>query len=194
MSSTRREVLLQIAVTPLAAAQQHPAHQGPAQKTAVRPHQRRYFTEHELQTLRVLSDWILPPDERSGGGVAAGTAEFVDVMAAADAALGAAFTGGIAWLDAQMRRRHGRTFRECGPEEQRALLDRIAWRGKAEPELAAGVSFFALLRAWTVDAFYSSRAGVQDLGYLGNTAVAEFPGCPEAVVKQMLDRAVTSSP
>ena len=187
MATTRREVLYQIAMAPLvAAAQQHPAHQAAIKAAA--PHKRRYFNDHEFETLRVLSDWIIPPDDRSPGGIAAGTAEFIDVMAAADDKLKAAFTGGLAWLDVQMRSRYGKSFRECTKAQQQEMLDRIAYRDRAPAELAPGVTFFALMRAWTVDAFYSSKAGVDDLGYVGNTAVAEFNGCPDEVVQKLLEK------
>jgi hypothetical protein len=190
MPTTRREVLVQIAMTPLAAAQQasHPAHRPAAARPAAGPYKRRVFTDHEFETLKILSDLILPPDEKSGGGAAAGTAEFMDVIASDDKPLAAEFTGGLGWLDRQMQAQHGKTFRECGAAEQKALLDKLAWRERATPDLGPGVRFFALLRQWTVDAFYSSREGVKDLGYMGNTAVAEFNGCPEAVVQELLKR------
>jgi len=190
MSSTRREVLYQIAVSaagaaaPPLAAQQHPPHPAPAKPAASR---RRVFNEHEFNTLRSLSNWIIPPDDRSAGGIEAGTAEFIDVIAASDPGLQAAFTGGLAWLDQQMRKRYHKGFLESAPAQQKEMLDQIAHRGRAGPEMAPGVAFFALMRSWTVDAFYSSKAGVQDLGYMGNTAVAEFHGCPEEVVKKLLD-------
>jgi len=187
MATTRREMLVQIAAAPLVAAQQHPGH-APAKPVTAGARKPRTFTQHEYDTLRVLSDLILPPDEKSGGGAAAGTAEFLDVMAVGDAELRARFTGGVAWLDHEMRERHGKTFRECTPAEQKAMLDRLAWREKAPAELRAGAAFFALMRQWTVDAFYSSPQGVKDLGYVGNTAVAEFSGCPDDVVKTLLER------
>lgn len=186
MSTTRREAFYQIALAPLAAAQRHPAHAPTAKATG--PHKRRSFTEHEFRTLQTLSNWILPPDERSKGGIEAGTAEFIDAMADSDQKLQAAFTGGLAWLDHQMRARYGKTFREASQAEQKEMLDRIAYRDRAPADLGPGVEFFALLRAWTVDAFYSSRVGIEDLGYRGNTAVAEFNGCPDEVVKQLLEK------
>ena len=190
MATTRREALVQIAMTPLAAAQQtHPGHAPAASpKPPAGPYRRRYFSEHEFLTLQALSDLILPPDEGSGGGKAAGTAEFLDVIAAEDKQLQTAFSGGVAWLDREMRAEHGKPFRECSAAQQKAMLDRIAWRSKAPANLGPGVRFFALMRQWTVDAFYSSREGVKDLGYAGNTAVAEFNGCPAEVVKSLLER------
>jgi hypothetical protein len=44
--------------------------------------------------------------------------------------------------------------------------------------LSQGVAFFAKLRDMTCDGFYTSKIGIEDLQYIGNTAVAEFPGCP----------------
>jgi hypothetical protein len=196
MSSTRREVLYQIAASvtagaaaPLAAQQPaapaHPVHKAPV-KAPSGPHRRRVFTDHEFRTLQVLSDWIIPPDERSKGGIEAGTAEFIDVIAASDSDLQYRFTGGIAWLDNQMQTLHGKAFRDCTRDQQKAMLDRLAWRERAPQETAAGVEFFALMRSWTVDAFYSSKAGIDDLGYVGNTALTEFKGCSEEAVKQLL--------
>ena len=197
MSSTRREVLYQIAASVTAgaaatlAAQQapvHAAHKAPV-KAPSGPHRRRVFTDHEFRTLQVLSDWVIPPDERSKGGIEAGTAEFIDVIAASDSSLQYRFTGGIAWLDNHMQTQHGKVFRDCTRDQQKAMLDRLAYRERAPQDTAAGVEFFTLMRSWTVDAFYSSKAGIEDLGYVGNTALTEFKGCSEAAVKQLLSGA-----
>lgn len=187
MPATRREVLYQIALSvaaPGLAAQQHPLHK-PA-GAAAPPAGRRVFTEREFKTLQALSDWIIPPDERSVGGMAAGTAEFIDLMAGVDPKLAASFTGGVAWLDRAMRRRHGKPFLECSRGQQNEMLGLLAYRSRATGELAPGGTFFALLRAWTVDAFYTSKAGIADLGFVGNAALAEFNGCPDEVVEKLL--------
>ncbi|HYM12302.1 MAG TPA: gluconate 2-dehydrogenase subunit 3 family protein, partial [Bryobacterales bacterium] len=181
MSTTRREMLVQIALgvsaaaAPAAAQQSSNAHAGHAHGAAAAAAHTgagaaKVFNAHEFKTLQVLSDWIIPPDERSQGGIAAGTAEFLDVIAATDPKLQFAFTGGIAWLDDQMRARHNKTFLECSRAQQKECLDSIAYRDKAPKELAPGVEFFALMRGWTVDAFYSSKVGIEDVGYIGNTA------------------------
>jgi gluconate 2-dehydrogenase gamma chain len=192
MATTRREALYQIALSvtagaasPGLAAAQH-NHKPPAPSASA--DSRKVFNEHEFKTLQSLSNWIIPPDERSKGGIEAGTAEFIEVIAAADPKLQTAFTGGLAWLDHQMESRHGKRFLECSREQQKEMLDQIAYREKAPPDLKPGAAFFAMMRAWTVDAFYSSKIGIEDLGYVGNTAVAEFNGCPEEVVKKLLEK------
>lgn len=201
MPTTRREMLYQIAlgaagVAAPAAAQPAPApqqdsataHAAHATAAPARPGGRKVFTQHEFRTLQVLSDWIIPPDERSKGGIEAGTAEFIDVIAASDQSLQFAFTGGIAWLDQHMQSHYGKHFIDCTKPQQKEMLDRIAYSGKAPADLAPGAQFFALMRAWTVDAFYSSKTGIDDLGFVGNTALAQFNGCPEEVVKQLLSK------
>jgi hypothetical protein len=68
----------------------------------------------------------------------------------------------------------------CSPEQRKAVLDLIAFRknAKADPTLSQGVAFFAFVRSLTCDAFYTSKIGIADLQYIGNTALSEFPGCP----------------
>ena len=46
------------------------------------------------------------------------------------------------------------------------------------PAVSQGVTFFVLLRNMTCDAFYTSKIGIADLQYIGNTSLREFPGCP----------------
>jgi gluconate 2-dehydrogenase gamma chain len=60
------------------------------------------------------------------------------------------------------------------------MLDLIAYRKSAEHDasLGQGVEFFSFLRNLTADGFFTSKIGIQYLGYIGNTFVAEFPGCP----------------
>ena len=153
------------------------------------PYERKYFNEHEFKTLQVLSDWIIPPDEKSQGGIAGGTAELIDLIADVRKKLQVSFSGGLGWLDNQMRRRVGKSFIEATKDEQRQMLDLMAYRKNESPELGPGIEFFSLMRKWTVDAFYTSKEGIQDVGYGGNEALSEYHGCGEDVVKQLLDRA-----
>ena len=47
-----------------------------------------------------------------------------------------------------------------------------------DASLSQGVAFFAFLRKMTCDGFYTSKIGIADLQYVGNTSLREFPGCP----------------
>ena len=57
-----------------------------------------------------------------------------------------------------------------------ALL--IARSAQEDASLSQGVEFFSFLRNLTADGFFTSKIGIQYLGYIGNGYLAEFPGCP----------------
>ena len=142
------------------------------------------FTAHEWETVRVLVDLILPKDERSGSATDAGVPEFMDFMLGDDPDLQTPVRGGLAWLDHECDDRYSKTFVACTDAERAAVLDDIAWPKKAKPEHMAGVAFFNSFRDFTASGFFSSRVGIQDLRYIGNTFVAEWKGCPpEALAK-----------
>src|SRR5262249_38980684 len=88
--------------------------------------------------------------------------------------------GGLMWLDATCVDRYGTAFLDSTPEQRKEILDLIAFRknAKADPSLTHGVAFFAFLRKFTCDGFYTSKIGITDLQYIGNTSLREFPGCP----------------
>jgi hypothetical protein len=84
------------------------------------------------------------------------------------------------WLDNFCADRHQRTYLECNPEQQKGVLDLIAFRKNAQsdPTLSHGIAFFAKLRLMTCDGFFTAKIGIADLKYIGNTVLAVFPGCP----------------
>jgi hypothetical protein len=69
-------------------------------------------------------------------------------------------------------------FADCSEAQQKQILDRIAYQPKAAPQHANAVAFFNHLRDLVVSGFFSSKMGVKDLPYLGNTMVADWQGCP----------------
>ena len=187
----RREVVGLIAGAPLAAgfpwaAESVREASARAREALARgvPYDPKQFTPHEWETVRVLVDPILPKDERSGSATEAGVPEFMDFMLGDDPDLQTPVRGGLAWLDHECDDRYGKTFVTCTAAERTAVLDDVAWPAKAKPEHAAGVAFFNRFRDLTASGFFSSRIGVQDLRYVGNTFMSEWNGCPpEALAK-----------
>jgi len=140
-----------------------------------------FFDEAELATVEALSELVIPADDHSPGARAAGVAPFLDAfLAATDAAypdeakLRDAWRTGLTTARAACRELHGRDVPACDEAEQTALLTRLASKERAgTPEGA----FFALLKEWTVDLYYTTEIGVkQELGYLGNSVLDEFVG------------------
>lgn len=152
-----------------------------------RTFQPKFFTTHEWETVRILADMIIPADERSGSATDAGVPEFMDfVLRERETDRGqTAIRGGLAWLDTECRERFGRNFMECEEGERRAVLDDIAWPERAPPELRYGVVFFNRFRNLTASGFWSSKMGIADLEYIGNTALSEWVGCPEEQLRRL---------
>jgi len=187
---SRREAVRLLAVAPVAAAfawapdSVRDAVALAREASARGAYDPKNFTAHEWETVRVLVDLILPKDERSGSATDAGVPEFMDFMLGDDSDLQTPVRGGLAWLDHECDDRYSKTFVACTDAERAAVLDDIAWPRKAKPEHMAGVAFFNSFRDFTASGFFSSRVGIQDLRYIGNTFVAEWKGCPpEALAK-----------
>ncbi|MFB3920641.1 MAG: gluconate 2-dehydrogenase subunit 3 family protein [Terriglobia bacterium] len=84
---------------------------------------------------------------------------------------------GLEWLAAESQRRFGMLFLTLTQDEQLDLLRTIS-DGRADMASEdAGARLFELLKSQTLDGFYTSRAGVDELDYQGNTYHAECPGC-----------------
>jgi len=140
----------------------------------------KYFSAYQYSMLRSLCDAIIPKDEVSGGALEAGAPEFIDLLTSENEEFQGIFSGGLMWLDNFCSDHYDHVFLDCTPAQQKEVLDLIAYRknAKSDPALSQGVSFFAKLRNLTCDGFYTSKIGIEDLKYIGNTALAEFPGCP----------------
>ena len=192
----RRELLRTLSAAPVALAftwtteeaveaaqqSQQARRQAAAANQSYKP---RFFTAPEYATVVALADLILPKDNRSGSASDAGAPEFIDCIVAEQADRQTAMRGGLAWLDAECRERFDKAFLNCADAERRQVLDDIAWPRKARPELSHGVRFFTTMRDLVATGFWSSEIGVKDLGYLGNTAVAEWKGAPPEVLQKL---------
>jgi len=128
----------------------------------------------------VLCETILPADEDSGGAVEAGAPEFIDLLTSENPDYQLKLGGGLLWLDSTCTDRYGNVYLDCTPQQQKEILDLIAYRKSAEADasLSHGAEFFSLLRNLTSDGFFTSKIGIKYLGYIGNTFLMEFPGCP----------------
>jgi hypothetical protein len=96
--------------------------------------------------------------------------------------------GGLAWLDRECGKRFGgKTFLAAGEADRKAVLDDIAYPAKAKekPELSQGVAFFNAFRDLTASGFWSSKMGVDDLKYIGNTYNPNWNGCPPEVLENL---------
>lgn len=220
-TTSRRDALRQIALALTAAgtldaqAAQH-VHSAAAADAKGGKYTPKVFTTHEWATIRKLSEIVVPADDRSGSAIDAGAPEFIDLLCSQNTELTEIFTGGIAWFDAEIRKRGGKTFVEAPAAAQTKLLDDIVaaektvrsqatesslyarapqYRGfagytvHAPSSLAPGVRFFDWARRLIVDAFFTSPMGIKDVNYIGNAALSKYE-----VPKEAIDYAFNRSP
>jgi len=193
----RRDVLRALASAPLAAAAitwtdadveaaslaAQTARQATAQTAKV--YAPKFFTKHEWATVGILVDMIIPRDDRSGSATDAAVPEFMDFMMTDQPARQTAMRGGLAWLDDECHKRYDKSFFALADAERRVVLDDISWPRRVKPGMAAGVSFFNSFRDLTASGFFSSKMGVADLKYMGNTVVMKWTGCPKPVLDKL---------
>lgn len=172
----------------------------------------KYFNEHEFRTLERLSELIVPADEGGPSGRDGGAPEFIDLLTSQNPEFAKIFTGGILWLDNAALKRFGKRYAEASEGEQTDLLDVLVaaertdtgddtqWPSDEYPRfqvfgiktpsgMRRGLEFFLWARQLIVDAYYTSPAGIKDLGFMGNAAHTEY-----RVPREAIDHAFARSP
>jgi hypothetical protein len=199
------------AMSPAAAQEVHQHAQEERRRTGT--YTPKFFKAHEYRTITRLAELIVPADEQSGSSVDAGAPEFIDLLCSQNEKLGQIYSGGLLWIEARMRRTRSVSFLEASEPQQTALLNELVeaqrsqaardassdpnavyrqfrdYRVEPRTDLVAGVLFFDWVRKMTVDAYYTSPAGIKDLGFEGNTALSRYD-----VPRDIIDEAIKRSP
>jgi hypothetical protein len=149
----------------------------------------RKLSAGELTTLTALVDVIIPADAKSPSasavGVPAWIDEYVSYPAEAQQRDLVRVRGGLAWLAAESQRRFGATFTRLTAAQKAAICDDICYLPEAKPEFRAAARFFDLVRDLAAVGFYTTDAGMKDLGYVGNVAMLKFDGPPPEVLRHL---------
>jgi hypothetical protein len=143
----------------------------------------KFFTSHELSTIAVLANIIIPSDEKSGSATDAKVPDFIEFIVKDMPDKQVPMRGGLQWLDLQSNKRFGNPFTDCSQQEQLMIVDDIAYPNKVKPGMEQGVAFFSLMRNLTASGFYTTEMGLKDIGYMGNKP-NQWNGVPDDVLKQ----------
>ncbi len=202
----RREILRYIGIASVAAtfpgfrqwafACAH--HQEPAATTRAGTgfYEPLFFSPQHYRMVEHLADMIIPEDE-TPGAKKAGVAEFIDFMVANRVPVSASrdvrstedaieigleaqrrFLAGLGWMNARSHSEFGQEFLECSREQQNALLEELAFKSKFKPTTESGRAFFQMMRDYTVVGYYTTKIGLESLGYPGLRRVwPKMPGC-----------------
>lgn len=130
-----------------------------------------YLNEHELATIAVLCDIILPATDTAGSAGDAKVPEFVEFIVKDIPSHQLPMRGGLMWLDIESNKRFNTVFKDCKDDQQIAIIEDIAYPDpdNKKPEMAPGIKFFNLMRNLTLTGYYTTEMGFKDLGYVGNS-------------------------
>ena len=143
----------------------------------------KFFDDHEMKTISVLADIIIPKDEFSGSATDAKVPDFIEFIVKDMPRHQTPMRGGLKWLDLHCMKKFDHAFVDSTSAQQIEVVDEIAFPEKAKPELKQGVAFFNLMRDLTATGFFTSKIGLDDLGYVGNKP-NQWDGVPQDVLDQ----------
>lgn len=149
----------------------------------------RKLSASELVTLTALCDVIIPADAKSPSASAVGVPAYINEYVSAPYDNSARdlvrVRGGISWLNLESNKRFSRNFSRLTLAQKTAICDDICFLPKAAPEFQQGARFFDLIRDLSATAFYTTDAGMRDIGYVGNMALPKWDPPPAAVLKHL---------
>lgn len=131
-----------------------------------------FLNDHELSTIAVLCDIILPATDTAGSATDAKVPDFIDFIVKDLPSHQIPMRGGLMWLDGESNARYNKRFVECSDPEQISIIDDIAYPDPEDlkPTMGPGRSFFSRMRNLTLTGYYTTKMGIDDLGYVGNRA------------------------
>ena len=148
-----------------------------------------FLDAHQFATLGVLCARIVPGSEK------AVTDRFIDeLLAVAESERRQRFLTALGAMEGAALSRFQKPFRALLPAQQGEVLEaastgkpgREDWvwtpgtlleKPEPGPEVVTLRDHFDHLKSWIVAAYYSSEAGLRELGYTGQMFFASFPDC-----------------
>lgn len=132
-----------------------------------------FFSDHQNQTVIVLSDLIIPETDTPGAKTAL-VNRFLDLLLAAETHDNQqSFLNSLAYLDGEARSRFGNALVYLAHDDQVELLEFFAYAnsletwGEGQTGDQTGHNHFQNLKDWIARVFYSSEAGMKALGWNG---------------------------
>jgi gluconate 2-dehydrogenase gamma chain len=156
-----------------------------------------FFSAEKFRMVETLTELIIPADG-SPGAREAGVAEFIDFMAANRVPVSTRrdvkstsdaiemgidaqnrWLAGLAWLNARSKSLFGHEFMEASADERTAALEELAYKAKFKSGTESGREFFSFVRDYVVVGFYTTKVGLESIGYPGLRVVwPAMPACP----------------
>lgn len=127
-----------------------------------------FLTTQQQETLVALSEAIVP------GSRKAQSDRFIDLLLSVDTtAHQKNFADSLAAFETESQKRFGKRFPTLNANEKNALLTEAS-TGEEKSGLR---KHFEHLKGWISGAYYSSEAGMRELGWTEDRVFEKFPGC-----------------
>ena len=202
----RREILRYIGIATVASsfpgfskwafACSHDTPQSPGSTFSKSSYEPLFLSAQHYRMVEHLAEMIIPEDD-TPGAKQAGVAEFIDFMLAnrvpvsgsrdirstADAIEAGndaqvRFISGLNWMNAHSHSEFGQDFTDCTAEQQNGMLEELAYKDKFKPNTETGCAFFQMMRDYTVIGYYTTKIGLESIGYPGLRGIwPKMPGC-----------------
>ena len=142
-----------------------------------------FFTPVEEKLVTCLANLILPPNEK-GTIEQAGVVPFIGFMMVDYPDFQLPIRGGLMALNAKANKSFGQDFVILNEEEQKSILDQMAFPKEGVGKQPQEVQFFSLLRNLVVTGYFTSEVGIKELDYRGNMPNI-WDGVPQEVLDEM---------
>jgi hypothetical protein len=142
-----------------------------------------FFTDDEMETITILSDYIIPADDSSGSATDAEVPAFIEFITKDIPEHQTPLRGGIMWLNHESNKRFNKTFNKLSDAQHIEIIDDIAYPEEVKPELEQGATFFSRMRNLVATGYFTSKIGIEYLGYKGN-----IPNAWDGVPQDVLDK------
>ncbi len=147
------------------------------------------LTQAERRTTAALCDVVVPAEDNVPAASAVGVPDFIDEWISAPypnyVKDRKTIVEGLAWIDAESRRRFGKAFADAADTERVSICDDVAPQAAVGSALEAASKFFRRFRNLTTAGFYTTPVGMKDLGYVGNVPLATFDGPPADLIAKL---------
>lgn len=147
------------------------------------------FSDEQRRIVIALCDIIIPADEKSPSASSVGVHDFIDEWISSpypeQARDRKTILKGLAWLDDEAKGRgEAGGYVSLDQKEQTEICRELAKAVKDDAKKHPG-SFFLRMRDLVAGGYYTTPAGMKDLGYRGNVAMAGWAGPPPEVLERL---------
>ncbi len=147
-----------------------------------------FFTSVELSLIATLCDLVLPATPTAGSATAAEVPAFIDFIVKDLPYHQIPIQGGLMWINGESNKRYNKIFEDCSSNEQKQILDDIAYPSTEKTQqFDAGRKFFNKFRGLVLTGYYTTKIGIDDLGYVGNRPNLWDGVPPSVLAKHGLD-------